>query len=158
MAIRPVTPEDRDRIHAILLQRNVFNENEVEVALEVLDEYLRKGMGSGYETYGFYSPSGLAGYICFGPIPLTDDRYDLYWIAVDEGMSEKGIGNALLSYMEKNIGERRGRKIYAETSSTPPYHAARSFYRKNGYVVAAVLKEFYRSGDDKVVFLKDLPS
>ncbi len=158
MTIKPVMPEDRERIRMILLQRNVFNQMEVEVALEVLDDYFRKGMESGYETYGFYSPSGLAGYICFGSIPMTDDRYDLYWIAVDEGVSQQGVGKALLAFMEKNIGDRGGRKIYVETSSTPPYHPARSFYRKNGYAVAAVLKEYYRSGDDKIVFLKDLPS
>jgi len=157
MTIRPLMTPDREAVHRILLQREVFNDKEVQVALEVLDEYFRKGAAeSGYEAYGSFSGPKLGGYLCFGPIPLTDERYDLYWIAVDEEMSEKGVGKSLLQFMENKIRERGGRKIYAETSSTTAYHPARSFYRKNGYAVTAVLKEYYRPGDDKIIFLKDI--
>jgi len=156
MIIRPLTTSEREAVHRILVERKVFNEKEIPVALEVLDEYFRKGAESGYEAFGSFSGPELGGYICFGPIPLTDERYDLYWIAVDGGMAEKGIGTSLLRFMESEIRKRGGGKIYVETSSTAPYHPARAFYRKNGYAVTAVLNEYYRSGDDKIIFLKEV--
>ena len=43
-----------------------------------------------------------------------------------------------------------------ETSSRPPYAPARAFYRRCGYEVDAVLKDYYDDGDDKVIFAKAL--
>jgi len=151
-----LAPGDREAVHRILVRRRVFNEKEIPVALEVLDAFFEKGEESGYEAYGCFSGTDLAGYLCFGAIPMTDSRYDLYWIAVDEKRGGQGVGASLLRCMEETVRERGGGKIYVETSSTAPYGPARAFYGKHGYAVAAVLGDFYRPGDDKVIFLKDV--
>jgi len=49
-----------------------------------------------------------------------------------------------------------GERIYIDTSTSPPYDAARGFYRRLGYAEAAVMPDFYRAGDGKVVFVKVL--
>jgi len=156
MIIRPLAPGDREAVRRILVRRRVFNEKEIPVALEVLDAFFEKGEESGYEAYGCFAGTDLAGYVCFGAIPMTDGRYDLYWIAVDEKRGGQGVGSSLLRFVEAAIRERGGGKIYVETSSTDPYGPARAFYGRHGYAVAAVLGDFYRTGDDKVVFLKDV--
>ena len=46
--------------------------------------------------------------------------------------------------------------VYVDTSSTHGYDRARSFYEKNGYTVACVLPDFYRAGDDRVIYRKTL--
>jgi len=150
MIIRPLISQDRDKILRLLRQRGTFTEKELQVALEVIDEILRQPERKDYHI--FCTDDGLdslIGYICFGPIPLTDSCYDLYWIAVDKRFARKGVGGKLLGFMEEFV-TREG------ASSTPPSEAARSFYEKNGYHVGCVLNDFYREGDHKMIFMKDV--
>ena len=46
--------------------------------------------------------------------------------------------------------------MFVETSGTPEYEATRRFYLKNGYDREAVLRDYYRDGDDMVVFRRRL--
>ena len=157
MVIRPIIRQDKDKILPILKQRGTFNEKEIHVALEVIDEGLRVPGGNDYHIFCACEDSGqLVGYVCFGPIPMTDYCYDLYWIAVDERASRRGVGESLLRFMEKSAVKKGAKKIYVETSSTPLYEAARSFYKKHGYDVVSMLTDFYRDGDHKMVFMKNI--
>jgi hypothetical protein len=45
-----------------------------------------------------------------------------------------------------------------ETSSRADYAAARGFYLRRGYTLAGRVRDFYASGDDRVLFTKRLAS
>lgn len=125
--------------------------------MEVIEDSLLYPEKEEYYTFCALNVSGkLAGFICFGPIPMTDGCYDLYWIAVDEKFSRNGVGEKLLKKMEDFAMNEKARRIYSDTSSTDPYAAARSFYKKHGFGVIAVLNDFYRKGDHKMIFMKTL--
>jgi ribosomal protein S18 acetylase RimI-like enzyme len=157
MFIRPVERPDRDQILQLLKQRETFNETEIRVAMEVLDEGLRYPDKGEYQMFCAIDDSGcLAGYICFGPIPMTDGCYDLYWIVVDKKFSRKGVGEKLLDVMEEFLTMRGARHVYVDTETTPPYEAARSFYKKHGYREVCMLDNFYRKGANKVIFMKEV--
>ena len=49
-----------------------------------------------------------------------------------------------------------GRLLLIETSSQESYGATIRFYEKSGYPLAARIKGFYRPGDDKLIFAKEL--
>jgi ribosomal protein S18 acetylase RimI-like enzyme len=157
MVIRPVELQDRDKIRKLIERRGTFNKKEVQVAIEVVDEALRHpGKGDYYVLCAVDSPDAIAGYICFGPIPMTDDCYDLYWIVVDKDFSGKGVGGRLLQSMEEFLIGQKARRIYVDTESGPAYDAARSFYKKSGFRVVCMLDDFYRKGADKVIFMKEV--
>ncbi|OGQ95988.1 MAG: hypothetical protein A2521_14385 [Deltaproteobacteria bacterium RIFOXYD12_FULL_57_12] len=139
-----------------LQQRGTFNQAELLVARELLDDALTKPESDYHILCAADTADTVVGYICFGAIPMTDHRYDLYWIAVDPGCGRQGIGGLLLRHMEDAITAHGGGRIYIDTSSTPPYEAARAFYQAHGFRVAAVLHDFYRQGDDKVIFMKEV--
>jgi ribosomal protein S18 acetylase RimI-like enzyme len=156
MYLQPLVSDDRERIGKLLGQGGVFNRGEIQVALEVIDAALNGGEKDYQVFCAFDDDRNLVGYICFGPIPMTDSCYDLYWIMVDEAYFRKGVGAILLGFMEKRIAKEGARRIYVETSSTEPYQAARSFYEKHGYRLVSSLKDFYRKDDDKMIFMKDI--
>lgn len=157
MLIRPITAGDREAIRELVQQRGTFSAEDIQVALEVVDEALRFPEKDDYKILCAIGPSGeLAGYICFGPVPLTDACYDLYWIVVNERSSRIGVGGRLVAAMQQYVAARGGRKIYVDTSSTHPYQAARSFYEKHDYQIVSQLKDFYRVGDHKLIYMKDL--
>jgi len=157
MTIRPIIPQDKEKLFRLLTQRGTFNEKEIEVAMEVIEDSLLYPEKEEYYTFcALNDCDELAGFLCFGPIPMTDGCYDLYWIAVDEKFSQNGVGEKLLEKMEGFAMNKKARRIYVDTSSTDPSTAARSFYKKYGFKVIAVLDDFYRKGDHKVIFIKTL--
>jgi len=157
MELQPLIPDDRERISRLLRQGNVFNRKEIQVALEVIDETLNEAGKNGYQVFcAFDTDRNLSGFICFGSIPMTERCYDLYWLKVDEASSRKGVGGRLLAFMEECVAGDGARRIYVETSSTAPYQAARAFYEKHGYQLVCSLKDFYREGDHKIIFMKEV--
>ena len=96
----------------------------------------------------------VLGYACYGPIALTAASYDLFWIAVDQAFQGQKIGKILLEKSEQLIRQAGGRQVYIETSNRGQYASTRGFYLRCGYREAAVLKDFYDRGDDKVIYEK----
>jgi ribosomal protein S18 acetylase RimI-like enzyme len=157
MTIRPLAVADREPIEGILRATNVFNEEEIQIALELIDICLTDPRQKDYEIFSSVDSDGrIAGYVCVGPTPATASTYDLYWIAVDPGVQGHGVGAELMQWMEQYISAEGGRLIVAETSSTENYDATRRFYQRNGYELLAQIREYYRPGDDLVVFGKYL--
>lgn len=155
--IRPLDFKDRESILSLLRETRTFSEMEIRVATEVLDACIEGGDESGYLIFCHDDADGvLRGYICFGPVPLTDYSYDIYWIAVAPHSSRRGLGTALLGAAEKTTVARGGRRIYLDTSSTAPYEKARRFYEKSGYRRISILPDFYRKGDDKIIYMKEI--
>jgi ribosomal protein S18 acetylase RimI-like enzyme len=147
---------DKPALMALLRGTPEFKPAEVVVAEEVIDSYLADPSGSGYNTLVAKDGQTISGYICYGPTPLTEGTWDVYWIAVSGGEQGKGVGGALMAYAEAKIREASGRLIIIETSSQPGYEKARRFYLGHGYETVARLPDFYAPGDDKVILRKRL--
>ncbi len=155
--VRPLVHGDRDAVKIILENAGNFTSEEIETALELVDEWLSLGEDSGYLTYVLEStsdPFPIVGYVCFGEAPLTTGTYDLYWIAVDTKHHRGGFGKKLLKFAEEEIGRRGGRMLLIETSSLETYGGTISFYERSGYGIAARIKDYYKPGDDKLIFCK----
>ena len=138
----------------ILRNTPEFKPVEVAVAEELIDGYLEDAVGYGYYVLIAESGSVLLGYICYGPTPLTEGTWDIYWMAVARDNQGKGTGGALLEAAEKKMAEAQGRLIIIETSSIPEYEKTRRFYLGRGYEVIASIPDFYAPGDGKIMFQK----
>lgn len=145
----------RDAIVNILKYADVFNEEELVVAVELVDSYL-KGEIDYIIRVAVDDKESVEGYICYGRTPFTNGVYHLYWIAVGLHRQRKGIGKELMKFMENEIVPMGGRMILLETSSTEKYKASRKFYTSNGYILAACIEDFYKIDDDLYIYAKYL--
>jgi len=152
-----VKSSDVQVVERVVRSTGFFSESEVEMAGELVSAYLKEGEKSGYRFAFLEEGARVVGYACYGEIPCTDRRFDLYWIAVEPERQGKGYGRRLLEWVEKDIGRMGGQIIFIETSSRGQYLPTRRFYRDRGYLEEARLRDFYSEGDDKVVFAKTLP-
>jgi len=146
--------EDRPHITKILHDIPEFKPFEVAVAEELIDSYLDDPSGSGYHILVAQVDSNVEGYICYGPTPLTEGTWDIYWVAVAQARQDQGIGSALMESAEKEILKAKGRLTIIETSSTPLYEKTRNFHISQGYEVVARIPDFYALGDDKLILQK----
>jgi len=147
---------DKPALMALLRSTPEFKPAEVVVAEEVIDGYLADPAGSGYNTLVAQDGTAITGYICYGPAPLTEGTWDIYWIAVATEEQGKDVGGVLLAYAEAKIKEAGGRLIIIETSSQAGYQKTSRFYAKHGYQAMARLPDFYSPGDDKIILQKRL--
>jgi len=154
-SIRSLLREDRTTVWAIISAMENFNSAEKDCALELIDIYLNDQSQEDYRVIVAESSApGICGYACWGPTPMTAGTFDLYWIATHPRYQGRGVGRALMSYVESKVREEKGRLLVVETSSRESYRNTVGFYRLLGYEETSCIVDFYDEGDDKLVFLK----
>ncbi len=142
---------DPDAIRALVAATGAFSDEEVQVAGRLAESTLDR---SAPFLWCLAEAGGrLVGYTCFDHIELTQGSFDLYWIAVAPDSSGMGIGRRLILRTAAAMQALGGTRLYAETSSRPPYAAARAFYRSTGFLRVARFADFYAPGDAKLVYL-----
>ena len=152
-----VRREDAPAVEALVRRTGVFNDSEIVVARELVDENLDKGAaGSGYHFLFADGERGIDGYICLGPVPGAHRRCELYWIAVDTGTQRRGLGRALQRAAEDLARSLGADYLIAETSTLPAYAAARGFYLANGFTLIAEVPDWHDDGDGLAIFRKRL--
>ncbi len=157
--IVPVEAEHKPAIRTLLMQTDFFRADEIEVAMELIDDTLaRQGRLSAEDYHIFVAIQAceVLGYVCFGKTPMTDSTFDLYWIAVAPHWQSQGIGRQLFEFACEDIRKQGGTLLVIETSSQPKYEPTCKFYEKVGCTLEARIKNFYRLGDDKLIYTKPL--
>jgi ribosomal protein S18 acetylase RimI-like enzyme len=155
MLIRKFEKADIAQLSEIVRATKVFHEEEVDVAIELMEIAANEKDQKDYFLYSYVDESGvLQGYYCVGPTPMTKSTYDLYWIAVHPRMHRKKIGRDLLAHCEQQVQGMGGTLLVVETSSQPKYEPTRKFYLRHQYTEAAHIKDYYAPGDDLVIYIK----
>jgi ribosomal protein S18 acetylase RimI-like enzyme len=155
LTIRAATLEDREGLLDLVAVQDNFTSAEKEIAREVIEDSLFAR--DDYRLLLAGAENGeLLAFVCYGPIPMTERSFDLYWIATAPDRGRCGIASQLLAAMEAELGRAAGAVVYVDTSSTAGYARARAFYEKNGYLIVARLQDFYKTGDDRVIYRKEL--
>jgi D-alanine-D-alanine ligase len=151
-----VLPADPGVVRDIVTSTGFFQDHEIAVAVELVEERLCQGLDSGYFFLFAELGGRTVGYSCYGEVACTKGSYDLYWIAVHNDCRGQGIGSVLLKKTETLIAGCQGRSIWVETSGQEKYLPTRKFYIHCGYKEEAVLKGFYAADDDKFIYVKRL--
>jgi ribosomal protein S18 acetylase RimI-like enzyme len=150
-------PSDMPQLALLLKQleqAGFFSADEVECALELLQIVLDQPQQRDYLVLVAEHEGKVAGYILYGPVPLTQGTFDIYWIATDPSVHGAGYGRQLMEAAEKDMHQRGARMICLETSSKGSYARTRSFYDNAGYVQESVIADFYLPGDSRVTYIK----
>lgn len=101
--IRPADAADRHPLFTLIETIENFTPDEKEMAREVIYD----GLAS--EENGYHilvaedseHSCSLCGFICYGAIPMTIRRWDLYWIAVAPELSRRGWAACLLGQWKR---------------------------------------------------------
>jgi len=157
MPIRKFEKADIVPLKEIIRATKVFTQEEIEVAVELMEFAANDKNQKEYFIYTYVDEKdAIQGYYCFGPTPLTKGTFDLYWIVVRPDAQRKRIGENLLKHCEEQVRSMGGKLIIIETSSQPKYEATRSFYKKHNYKEEAHIKDYYALGDDLIIYTKHL--
>jgi ribosomal protein S18 acetylase RimI-like enzyme len=146
-------PNDREAIGAIARRAGVFTGEEEASVFELFDAHLHSS-DSGYEWFSARADGRVVGFACFGPTPLAQGAYDLYWICTDRDFPGRGVGRALFAALDEEIRKRRGRLMMIWTGGGADYSPASKFYKSMGCELSARIRDYYKPGEDMIVFVK----
>ncbi len=155
MKIRPLVLRDRATLHSMLINSHVFTNEEIDVAMELVDIALKDQGQKDYKIDCMADDRDQpVGYICYGPTPMARGTFDLYWIAVNPNFQRQRVGSKLLDFLGEWVREKGGRMILADTSTMPQYEKTKSFYLRNGFQEVARVPDYYYPGNDRITFCK----
>lgn len=153
--IRRITPDDTTALIALAEATGLFEPHETEeLALMLADHFA--GETNSQDIWITDDDDGLVGVAYVAPERMTEGTWNLYLMAVHPDHQRQGRGAALLAQVEEMLAERGERVLLVETSGLESFEYVRAFYRKSGYDEEARIREFYKAGEDKIVFRKDL--
>jgi len=153
--IRPMQPSDKPIVLGLIRATDMFTPDEIDVAEELIDIYLDVPEQKDYRIVVVENErKDVVGYLTWGPTPLSEDGYDLYWMAVSPAEQGHGYGKKLVRWLEAEVRKLDGRLIIIETSSQAKYQPTRQFYLNLDYKEVARVPEYYKPGDDRVIYAK----
>lgn len=152
--MRTLEPTDLPDLQRILRDTGAFTEAEIACAMELLETVVTDPGQQDYLVLVAEEAGRPAGYILYGPVPLTEGNYDIYWIATDPAVQGKGYGQRLMAGAEADARSRGARMVCLETSSQGGYARTRRFYDSAGYLEESRIRDFYRAGDDRITYVK----
>ena len=152
MTVRCPAASDRHLIHETLTRCGAFTDEEILVAIEMFDA----GLAGDYSLLGIEAGGTLRAYACFGKASLTQRSWYLYWICVDPAVQGTGMGQALERSVEDSVRHMGGERLVLETSGRPDYERSRRFYERAGFTVHGRIPDFYKPGDDCIIYCKVL--
>ena len=156
--MRELSAADLPHLRQILENTGAFNAAEIACAMELLQIVLDKPDQQDYQVIVAEFEGSPAGYVLYGPVPLTAGTFDLYWIATDPDLHGRGVGRLLMEEMERRLQNAGARLLCLETSSQGNYQRTRRFYEQAGYQEEARIRDFYRPGDDRITYVKRFSS
>jgi len=147
---------DAEIVRRLCESSGFFSAEEIDIAVELIEERIAKGPASGYYFLFVQYGETVHGYACYGAIPGTESSWDLYWIAVEEEKRGHGLGRRVQAEVEKRTALLGGTRIYIWTSSRDQYHPTRRFYERLGYTREATLRDYYKPGENLIIYVKPL--
>ncbi len=150
--IRPVTTADVDELKIVLDSCELFPPEYLD---EMISDYFNNAETEDIWFTFLIDEKPIAIGYCI-PEKLTEGTYNLLAIGVSQNAQRKGVASAMMEYIEQQLKQKNGRLLLVETSSDEAQIAARKLYQKIGYKQVAVIDDFWKDGEDKIVFLKQL--
>ncbi len=150
--IRSITQSDLPDLKKVLDSIELFPS-------EMLDEMISDNFNNAETEEIWFTATENDTPIAIGfcaPEQLTEGTYNLYAIGVKSDMQGKGIGSEMMTYLENLLREKGHRILIVDTSGTEAFAMTRRFYEKLNYHQEAVIRDFWKEGDDKVTFWKKL--
>lgn len=156
--IRPATPDDVPTVISLAVASQLFAPDDAGIVETMMADYFsRERDNGGHACVLDLDDTGEPLAVAYWePAKATDRAWYLTMIGVRQDRHRQGRGAALLEHIEQELRAGGQRLLLVETSSTPAFDRARSFYRSCGYDEEARVRDYYEPGDDMVLFRKPL--
>ncbi|MDB9515627.1 GNAT family N-acetyltransferase [Roseofilum reptotaenium CS-1145] len=151
--IRDLARDDRERVVYLARELGMFDAEGLDLIDQTLSTHFQ---GESNQLWLVSEGTEFEGVIYCIPEPMTQGTWNVQMLLVSPDSHGQGHGQALMNAVIDALKEKGQRLLIVETSSLSEFQRARDFYQKCGFTEEGRIMDFYKSGDDKVVFSKSL--
>ena len=152
MLIRPSKQDDIAALQTVLNETELFPS---ELLPDMMINFLPEE--ESLDVWPTCEADGSAIGFCYAvPEALAEGAWNMLAIAVSPAQQGTGCGKAIVSHLENELRKRGQRILIADTSSADEFSKTRKFYHETGYEEEARIRDFWATGEDKIVFWKSL--
>jgi ribosomal protein S18 acetylase RimI-like enzyme len=152
LTVRKAEQQDVESLKLVIETTSLFPS---ELLDGMMDDYFKNSSSEDIWLTAEVDNKQVAVAYC-APERLTEGTFNLYLIAVHKDFQGRGVGAEIMKHVENLLSAKGQRILIVETSGLPEFELTRKFYDKCDYHREAVIRDFYREGEDKVVFWKKL--
>ena len=153
MTVRCPAASDRHLIHEALTRCGAFTDEEIRVAIEMFDS----GLAGDYSLLVIETGGALRAYACFGKAePDRSEAGTCTGSASIPSCKEPASGKRWNGASRIAVRQMGGERLVLETSGRPDYERSRRFYERAGFTVHGRIPDFYKPGDDCIIYCKML--
>ena len=153
LSVRDFVLDDKESIFQIILTTNNFNEKDKKVAIDLIETYIENRYDGSYVEC-LIKDGKVIGFIYYEEAPLCEGVFEIYYVAIAPDERGKGYGKLFFSDLETRLKKKGLRIMLLETSSIDEYIPTMKFYESIGYRAVGRIKDYYKSGDDKLTYEK----
>ncbi|MEX0815068.1 MAG: GNAT family N-acetyltransferase [Dongiaceae bacterium] len=147
---------DVEWVRSAVAANPAFTNEDAGRAVELLVQQFSISVPSGNSWLFAERGERVVGFAGYGPLPGTDRRFRLHWIAVHPDQAGQGLGRELLARAEAAAAAQGAVRLYAEALTGESHRQTRAFFRRAGYQKAAELPDYYLAGQGSAIYVKDL--
>ncbi len=151
--LRKAGPSDAFDLEAPIRACGLFSEEEAQGFIAMLPDLLNDPEQHWLRLDG---PGGIVGAAYLSRDGMSADVWNLWFIGVAPEYRGKGGGRSMLTAAEAKVRDTGGRLLLIETSSDIAMAHARGLDESAGYEPQGCIRDYYRSGEDKIIFAKPL--
>ncbi len=157
LKIRKLTVKDRLSVYEILQQDEILRPGEINTTMTRIDDYLfnkndRRNRAIVVEDEN----AKILGYAGYGYDEQAIGTYNIYRIAISPIMESQKVKEELIFNIELDILKNGGRLIVVKTPSHEKYESIRDIYLKHHYHLSTSIKDYYATGIDQLILIKNL--
>lgn len=153
--IRTATLADTAAILSLAVASGLFPPDGTDELACILDDGLKPSATN--EHHWIVDDDGeTVGVAYFARERMTSGTWNLQMIAVHPARQGQGHGIALVRHVEQVLASRGERLLLVETSGLPEFESTWAFYRKCGFQEESRIRDYYKPGDDKITYRKEL--
>ena len=154
--VRPVCEADEKAVLRVLSASELFSSDELPGLMDVIKGHFAVTGHANEEDGGVLvveAAGGIAAVAYYAPERMTQGTWNLYMLVVDPEQRRHRFGTMLIDAVERTL-LRRAHLLLVETIDLPAFLAARSLYLRSGFTLEARVRDFYKPGEDKLIFRK----
>lgn len=152
-----ITSKDYEDVYELLEETGFFYEKEINHCLNMMEETIEYGNeNEDYRWIIVESHNKLVGLACFSKHTISENSWELHWIAVQHNMKNKNIGSTMINDLENVAKTNKAGSMWIQSSGRKKYKPTINFFISKGYKQVASLKNFYGNDDPKLFFYKKL--
>jgi GNAT superfamily N-acetyltransferase len=121
-------------------------------------EWLSAGRPAGEAYFTALAADGIAvGMTGYRPDPWkVPDISWLVWLYIHPDWKRHGIARRLFAHAQDRLRAGNCRKVYLDVGNERQHQAAIAFHERDGFVREGYLRDFWRDGEDFLIFGKRL--